>query len=535
MTKTGGFLVALAAVVLPLTGYAGLTLEQEEALREKAANRQRRIIFNNDGNEPVYYCETADPQELLALRTAPLANTQVDSIFYCTWSSGFGVFTHDTKVGQVFDIKKGIDDKGVNRFAGNVTADFIEAGTDPLKIVAGFCRENEMEVFWSMRMNDTHDGSSAWYGPVMFAVNQLKNEHPEWLIGERGERIRHGAWSAVDYGVAEIRDLAFRYVEEVCQNYDIDGVELDFFRHPVFFQSAANGTPCSQQERDEMTGLMRRIRQMARTEGAKRGRPILLAIRVPDSVEFCRQIGIDLEAWLQEGLVDLLVPSGYFQLNPWEYSVALGHKYGVKVYPSLDESRVRDKEAGALRRSVAAYRGRAQNVLHSGADGVYLFNYSDLFKSKFSLMKSMGSTDTLKGLDKVYFASVRGLGGAAGGTLPHRPFTNIPTLNPRHPLKLSPGKPTELDFPVGEDFSSTDQTPELQLVFRFAKTDPGAALQITLNGHLLEAATVGEDGLRSYSIQPTQLKAGSNHLSLLLDREAPDAVEWSDVYLRTSY
>lgn len=530
------FFVVLAVVFLPLAvGYAELTLEQEASLREKAVNRQRRIIFNNDGNEPVYHCKNADPQELLGLRTAPLANTQVDSVFYCTWSSGFGLFTHDTKMGQVFDLKKGMDDKGVNRFAGNVTADLIKAGIDPLKAVAGFCRENDMEIFWSMRMNDTHDGSKAWYGPVMFGANKLKNDHPEWLIGQRDKPPRYGAWSAVDYGVPEIRDLAFSYIEEVCQNYGVDGVELDFFRHPVFFRSAAYGTPCSQQDRDMMTDLMRRVRQMARAEGAKRKRPILLAIRVPDSVEYCRQIGIDLEKWLQEGLVDLLIPSGYFQLNPWEYSVALGHKYGVKVYPSLDESRVHDKAANVLRRSIAAYRGRSQNVLNSGSDGVYLFNYSDLFKTKFSLMKSMGSLDTLKGLDKVYFASVRGLGGAAGGTLPHRPFTNIPTLNPQHPVKLSPGKSTDLDFPVGENFADTGKTPNLQLVFRFAKTDPGEALQITLNGRALVSATVMEGGLRSYFIQPSHLQRGSNKLSLLLDQEASNAVVWSDVYLQVSY
>ena len=138
--KTGVFVVALAAVFLPLAGYAGLTLEQEEALREKAVNRQRRIIFNNDGNEPVYYCKKADPQELLALRTAPLANTQVDSIFYCTWSSGFGVFTHDTQVGQVFDLKQGIDDKGVHRCAGHLPGELGQAGTRAPRIGARSCR-----------------------------------------------------------------------------------------------------------------------------------------------------------------------------------------------------------------------------------------------------------------------------------------------------------------------------------------------------------------------------------------------------------
>ena len=33
----------------------------------------------------------------------------------------------------------------------------------------------------------------------------------------------------------------------------------------------------------------------------RRGWPILLAIRVPVSVEFCRAFGLDLEKWLAEG------------------------------------------------------------------------------------------------------------------------------------------------------------------------------------------------------------------------------------------
>src|SRR4051794_20983275 len=66
--------------------------EDWSRLRKEALNRPRRIIFNNDGNEPVYFCNAATAEELLRSRTAPLAGSQVDSIFYCTWSSGFGLF-----------------------------------------------------------------------------------------------------------------------------------------------------------------------------------------------------------------------------------------------------------------------------------------------------------------------------------------------------------------------------------------------------------------------------------------------------------
>ncbi|MEO6741748.1 MAG: hypothetical protein ABIP20_16005 [Chthoniobacteraceae bacterium] len=208
------------------------SLDELRSLRHKAAERQRRVIFNNDGAESVLLCRGTTPEEFLSYRTTALAGTQVDSLFYCTRSSGFGVFTHDTKVGQVFSTKEG-------RYASNLTPEMLAAGTDPLRVMTDFGHQNCMEVFWSFRVNDTHDGSATDYGPIMFRANRLKNEHPEWLIGTPEQKPKFGAWSAVDFTRAEIRDLAFRYVEEVCQNYEVDGVELDFFRHPVFFKRAA--------------------------------------------------------------------------------------------------------------------------------------------------------------------------------------------------------------------------------------------------------------------------------------------------------
>ena len=53
-----------------------------------------------------------------------------------------------------------------------------------------------------------------------------------------------------------------------------------------------------------------------------------------------------------------------------KYSAALSHRHGVKFYPSLDESRVRDDAARKLRSSTSSYRGRALSAWQAGADGV---------------------------------------------------------------------------------------------------------------------------------------------------------------------
>ena len=140
--------------------------------RKAVAARQRRLILNNDGNEPAYYMKSPSAKELLDLRTTALAGSQVNSIFYCTWTSGFSLFTHLTKVGQVFTTLEG-------RYASNQMPALLEMGIDPLRVVADFGRQHGIEVFWSMRMNDTHDGSPADYGPVLLRTNRLKLAHPE--------------------------------------------------------------------------------------------------------------------------------------------------------------------------------------------------------------------------------------------------------------------------------------------------------------------------------------------------------------------
>ena len=507
------------------------SLDDLRAARKEALHRQRRVIFNNDGNEPVYAMQELSAEALLNLRTAPLAGSQVDSLFYCTWSSGFGLFTHGTKIGQLFATKEAL-------FAPNRTVELIEAGIDPLQVMAGFARKNRMELFWSFRMNDTHDGSKTEYGPIMLRANKLKTEHPDWMIGSETEKPKFGAWTAVDYTRPEIRNLAFQFTEEVCRNYDVDGVELDFFRHPVFFKRAAlSGTPCTDEERSLMTDLIRRIRSMTESVGQQRGKPILLAVRVPDSTEYASACGLDIERWLSEGLLDLLIASGYFQLNPWETTAQLGHRYGVKVYPSLDESRVRDEKARALRSSIPAYRGRSAAAFAAGMDGVYLFNS---FNPKNPIWREIGSKEKLASLDKDYFASARGLGAAAGGALPHAPFVNIPTLNPAKPISIPPTQTASCSFQAG---SESNQSAEVALLLQISGTPNSSAnpselstqLSPQLNGHPLPQGSPQPDGWIHFKAQKEWLRVGQNEVTLTAPASLSKPLQWTDLRCTVRY
>lgn len=505
-------LISMPAIATPEAG--------DKEWRAVAANRPRRIIFNNDGAEPVLYMTRPSAQDFLDLRISGLADTHVDSIFYCPRCSGFGMFTYFTKVGQVFTSTEG-------RYANNQMEALLREGIDPLQVIVDFCRKNGKEVFCSFRMNDNHDSTGADYAPLIFRANKWKNKHPECLLGSIDKKPKIGAWGAVDYGHPEVQDLAFHFAEEVCQNYDLDGIELDFFRHPVFFKSNANGQPATDDDRAAMTELLVRIRAMADAEGKKRGRPILIAARTPDSVDYARAIGLDIEKWMADDLIDLYMPSGSFQLNDWEYSVALGHKHGVKVYPSLDESRVSESDAKKRRMTELAYRGRAADVWAADADGVYLYNFFDYLNSDSELLNELGDAKKLATLDQDYFGSVRGVKNSSAGNLPFQPFLNIETLTPETPKTILPGGSATAKLKLPKDFPPRNgQTLKLLMAFQ-PISEP---LKLTLNGNMIDVSAK-EDGWLEYKVPPGTLRGGDNIIEATTSSDESKAIKWKELYL----
>lgn len=515
----------LVGVLGALTVDADITrLDQLREARKLLAHRQRRVVFNNDGCDCLYFPnnEQLTVEKFLERRTTPLAGTQVDTISYCTISSGFGFFTHRTKAGVVLTRQPG--DYGVRPDTRNVTQELIEMGTDCLQAVLEFAHRNKMECFWSMRMNDTHDAAHRPDKPYLL-YPPLKEQHPDWLVGDPVKRSRYGRWSSVDYARPEIRELAFRFIEEVCQNYDVDGVELDFFRHLCFFKSTAHGGKASQEERDMMTELMRRVRAMTEEVGLKRKRPILIMVRVPDSVGFNRDMGLDVERWLKDGLFDLLVTTCYFRLNPWETSVALGHRYGVPVYPCISDSRVKG-ESRFRRGSVESYRGQAMEAWAAGADGIHLFNLFDVFGPRSPVFSEIGDPKTLRTMNKLYFVTVRDgnpESWLAGGVK----YRKLPVLTPTAPRRIGARQPLALDLRIGEDFPA-DTKAQVTLHAQLPMLRDARDVTVRFNGHELGGGKLVKDWL-DLPVNPAWVRKGANRVEIVVNPKGDDA-PWTITY-----
>lgn len=427
--------------LLALLALVGATVEGApvDPAREAARARPRRILFNDDGGEtrvPPKPIPTLDG--FLPVRIAPLAGTQVDTIVFDTTSGTFNRFAHDTKVAEPFLVREG-------RYAHNILPAHLAAGTDPLRVVVAHARKTGQEVFWTMRMNDTHDASN----PLL--IPQLKRDHPEYLFGTKTKPPLRGTWSAVDYGLPVIRDLARRTIAEVANHYDVDGIELDFWRHPAFFRKTANAQPVGDEERALMTALLREVRADLDAAGKRRGRPILLAVKTPDSVGYCADLGLDLERWFAEGLADFYIPGGYFQIAPWADSVALARQHGLKIYACLAENRIKDAAGHRERASLESLRGRASAAWAAGVDGIELFNHFDPTASHW---REVGDPAVLRPLPKTYFASVQGVP-SSRSYFPAQPHVRVPTLTPDAPDKISARTTRTYDLYIGDDLRTT--------------------------------------------------------------------------------
>ena len=417
------------------------------AEREKARWRKRRLIYNNDGDdviearpdgvehdhdvaESLTVRRTGDTvQDFLDARSTPLIGSQVDSNWFASAMAGVR-FSHHTKLG-------GFHGKGI-------PLELVEQyGRDALQVQLDFSREHGMEAAWCLRMNDVHDSFPMGSRRYTYGLAKFKRENPEYMMGKEGDWEKYGrgsprcAWTRLDFAVPEVREHIFAIIEEVAENYDVDLIGMEFFKYWPFFRESLDLDPVEAEHVEIMNDLLRRIRRMADDVASRRGRPLLLAAHTPFSLEDCVHVGVDLETWLKEGLIDQFSPGGNMESvlrDSYTDIIDLGHKYEIPVYPcmlwsfweywaflALSDGTYRKCEDwmetlyggqsdrigkpeyvsmfNAWEDSFPAWRGAAMNLLNAGADGLYLFNPA---LGVPSVWREIGEVATMTGKDRLY-------------------------------------------------------------------------------------------------------------------------------------
>jgi hypothetical protein len=477
------------------------SIEKYRELRTQKLNKPRAVIHNNDGCDVIYFPinEKYTVKNLMDKRTAGLTGTDVTTISFCPTASGFGYYSYHTKVGEIL-LKHGFE-FGLQENARNITAEMLEEGTDPLQANVEFARKNGLEIFWSNRMNDTHDAAHSKDQPF-YLWTKFKENNPQFLFGEIGERLPNGRWSSVDFAHKEIRDLCVQFYKEVCENYDVDGVELDFLRHFEIFKSVGRGEIASQEQLDMLTDMVAQIRKVTEDAGMKRGNPILVLTRIPTSPEYAKKAGVDIVRWIDEGLVDIVVGSCYFRLDFWENFAKLGNHKNVKIYAGLSESRVREEHPFLKRQQNSVFRARAAAAWEAGLNGMYSFNE---YNTRVKYLSEIGDKNKLKKTNNLYFVTYTDY--TAGRYLNGGDdYFKMPRLSPTpaNRKKFNSG-PFDFDIEIGDESDHAD-------VFAvvFADQVSSDKLIVKINGTAAELKNATEDGLAIFKADQTSVKPGIN-------------------------
>jgi len=102
---------------------------------------------------------------------------------------------------------------------------------------------------------------------------------------------------AFNYAVPDVR----RYIKSLAKEvlgYGFDGLELDFMSHPFLFRSGEE-----RKFTDKLTDFVKDLKCVV--DGSV-GPEAKLMVRVPSTVDRCLRIGIEIERWIREEIVDMI-------------------------------------------------------------------------------------------------------------------------------------------------------------------------------------------------------------------------------------
>ena len=277
------------------------------------------------------------------------------------WSEHYGVPLDD----KAFDVS------GYHRYlleGGDILQDFIEA-----------CREFGQAAFVSIRLNDSHfiefaDEPGNRRG--IHCISRFYVEHPEYRLGtdKRDWYQRNCNWI-----YPEVREQIFRMIEEQCENYDLDGYELDFQRHPRFFRVEETTL---EERRSIMTDFVLRVRDLLdRTR--RNGRYRYLSVRIPCFLSMLDDIGVDVKAMAGAGVDIVNVSDHYFTEQDTDFAKIKALLPDTAVYLELCHCLYSGKavKAGAYdnftfrRVTDEEFYTTAHLAYAQGARGISLFNF----------------------------------------------------------------------------------------------------------------------------------------------------------------
>ena len=444
-----------------------------------AVNRRRRIYVNNDvGYDAVAMGpkETAiQPNAWLAARFSAIdqPGSQIDAVGWCLDEGNIAAYPSEV----------------IPELQYPTLLRWRATGVDIAERLVEESHRRKLEAFWEHRLN----GADREADVSTPARHPVKEKHPQWLL--KGSWWKPGLWN---YAVPEVRQYKVAVLREVAQRYDLDGMNLDFGRHPPYLPAGRQW-----EHRHALTDFVRRVRRMLQDVAKQRNRPFLLSVRVADTIPGCHFDGMDVERWVAQNLIDMIVigtRSIEVDLSGFRRITAGTH---VKLYPCIDQHHSPDGYHAVDKPQFL--RGLAANWWHQGADGIATFNFWNELPAAGKLIGSsgplfagrsvhamayreIGDPQRLRMLDK-WFVVSRRYGGGFYDRQGNR-WEDYTNLNHQAALPVLLGAdPAWIEVYVADDLATrASQVKQLELRLLLSSQIDPRQMRVKFNGITLRGA-----------------------------------------------
>lgn len=301
--------------------------------------------------------------------------------------------------------------------------DLAEADVNWVTEISKACRKRAVSPWLSVRMNDMH-GANSWEGSYMNCALQRESKY---RLSGRDINPRDGInrmLQSLDYAHAEVRDYMLLVIRELVEDYDYEGLELDWLRCPFCIDA-----PAAPEQINTITRWHAQIRAVTQARAKQTGKPYPLGLRVPCRLGQLKAVGIDVKAMAQDGIIDFVNFSNGWQTSwdiPYdELRRELGDK--VAIYGVIEdapnwlnayEPKSKKKSYRLLSASPELLRGNAAGKLAMGVDGIETFNFfctdegahnpaASERQARYPELRNLEKLDQLRGKTKHYTLASR--------------------------------------------------------------------------------------------------------------------------------
>jgi len=336
----------------------------EDVEREAAAKAQlerKGVVIDRDGFS--YVWEWGEENlDCILQQVEVLRYGGCDVLNWCIGSSLNTNFPHPMTTGRI----TGGGRLGDVR-AARVFKYFEDNGIDVLQVLVDRCHEVGLKIFVSHRANSPARTNNIW------------EEHPEWW----GE---HQPGARLNYANPELQTFLQKFLLYIPEHYDVDGLTIDFTRHPPFFNDG------QENQFELMTNYLRGLRTGLDRIGEEKGKHLDLYVSFECgawrgfTAESC---GLDVPTWVDENIVDCIMPQGrevpkYIEMCRGKRALCYPRRGAgqgfdgsiIDIEHTFDPTPADDKQDRYWEVEYAPLQILAGCLdwYEAGADGVFLFN-----------------------------------------------------------------------------------------------------------------------------------------------------------------